>query len=362
MSLLGCVLGWIVVTIFIAIFLNLSVAGVAKTNVNVIVETQSRKDYVIAKYQLQEQEEYAYPSADLARNPRFVRGLTTTTTIPRQVSARGITEFVQYTPASQQRTGKRGIRRALIMGLDYEGKDWELEGCINDAKNMQAELRTEWGFSEFMNMTDHTRNFPPTRRNMEAALRWLTDGTGPEDSLVWHYSGHGDRQGSHDTIVPLDWDTQGQILDEQLRETVVTAVAATGACLTVIFDCCHSGTGMQLKYNWQVDRNQNTIQPMTSEPVQALPANVVLYSASLDDQDADDTTDDNSGLSYGTMTHALLTVLNRFNRRISLADLLVQAQKLIHITSQQRPQLSSEQPLDLEFLFSFVCATGKRTL
>lgn len=58
------------------------------------------------------------------------------------------------------------------------------------------------------------------------AARWLTIDNRPGDSLFFHYSGHGGRQidrsgieadGYDETILPLDFETAGQIVDDEVR-------------------------------------------------------------------------------------------------------------------------------------------------
>ncbi|MBI5905944.1 MAG: caspase family protein, partial [Deltaproteobacteria bacterium] len=84
-------------------------------------------------------------------------------------------------------------------------------------------------------------------------LAWLTDGAARGDSLVFHYSGHGsqvpDRNGAEKTdrldeiLCPYDLDWDRPLTDDDLA-AACTAVPK-GALLTVILDCCHSGTGLR---------------------------------------------------------------------------------------------------------------------
>ena len=301
--------------------------------------------------------------------------------IPRSIERKGLRP-VQQMPIHLTRKGSRPAqhmpihlvprligrkgpqRRALVFGLDYEGKDYELYGCINDAHNMHALLRDVYKFNEILLMTDHTAALP-TRNNMLKAFRWLVSDVQPNDSLALHYSGHGDlqhspqsylkRTGYDDTIVPLDWEQTGQILDDDLFKYLVLPLQGKG-CLTATFDCCHSGTGLDLKKNYQIINDQVTKMPDDDRsPVQS---NVVLYSACLDEQTADDINDETG--SYGTLTHSLLQILNLYNYSITHRTLLRQLQRVIKQTSAQRPQLSSERELRLDTPFSFICATNSR--
>lgn len=65
---------------------------------------------------------------------------------------------------------------------------------------------------------------------MRMALYWLVQGCQPGDSLLFHYSGHGSRQrnfsgdevdGYDETLCPLDFETQGMIVDDEINATIV---------------------------------------------------------------------------------------------------------------------------------------------
>jgi hypothetical protein len=84
-------------------------------------------------------------------------------------------------------------------------------------------------------------------------LAWLTAGASPGDSLVFHYSGHGsqvpDTSGDEATdrldeiLCPYDLDWKHPLTDDDLA--AACAGVPRGALLTVILDCCHSGTGLR---------------------------------------------------------------------------------------------------------------------
>ena len=61
-----------------------------------------------------------------------------------------------------------------------------------------------------------------------------------------------EEDGYDETLVPLDYNTAGQIKDDDVFNTLVTKVPA-GATLTCIMDCCHSGTVLDLPYKFVAD-------------------------------------------------------------------------------------------------------------
>lgn len=102
----------------------------------------------------------------------------------------------------------------------------------------------------------------PTKHNMRMALYWLVQGCQPGDSLVFHYSGHGSQQrdyngdeidGYDETLCPLDYETQGMIVDDEINATIVKPLPA-GVKLHAIIDACHSGTVLDLPFLCRMDR------------------------------------------------------------------------------------------------------------
>lgn len=122
----------------------------------------------------------------------------------------------------------------------------------------------------------------PTGENMMAAFQWLVSNNGPGDSLFLHYSGHGgqvkdpdgDRESGYDDTIcpgsslsfrtrppltlpdPVDFQKNGQISSDTLHRAIVSPLAH-GVRLTCIFDCCHSGTVLELPYTFRSDSQGN---------------------------------------------------------------------------------------------------------
>lgn len=87
----------------------------------------------------------------------------------------------------------------------------------------------------------------PTRRNIEDAMRWLVSDARPNDALFFHYSGHGgqmedmtgeEESGFDDTILPVDFEQAGQIIDNEMHDLMVRPLPP-GCRLTAIYDCEH---------------------------------------------------------------------------------------------------------------------------
>jgi hypothetical protein len=163
----------------------------------------------------------------------------------------------------------RQRKKALLIGINYRGQAAELAGCVNDIVDVRAVCTAllydevcvlydgAWpgSFSATDNRLGDTR---PTRANITAAFRWLVAGARRGDKLYLHYSGHGgqlpsrgssEADGCDETLVPVDYETAGMMRDDEIRALLVEPLRGTGATLRGVLDCCHSGTGMDLKYN-----------------------------------------------------------------------------------------------------------------
>ena len=111
--------------------------------------------------------------------------------------------------------------------------------------------------------TDPRGHFFPNGKNILAAMHWLV--SEPNTCNFLHYSGHGgqvkdpdgDREsGLDDTIVPVDYERSGQINSDTLHKTLVSALPQNST-LFVIFDCCHSGSAIELPYVYRSDADGN---------------------------------------------------------------------------------------------------------
>jgi hypothetical protein len=147
--------------------------------------------------------------------------------IPQLTSSRPLD--LEETPFQLVGGGTDGRRRALLIGINYQGQNGELRGCHNDVLRMQEYIQKEHGFppEDMLVLLDGGQHqHHPTRKNIIAALQALVAHSQAGDSIVVHYSGHGGlleptlqnvwKKGSADydqTIIPLDHEQSGQIRD-----------------------------------------------------------------------------------------------------------------------------------------------------
>lgn len=147
-------------------------------------------------------------------------------------------------------------KRALLIGIDNyaaESGIRELKGCRNDVERMRQTLLTGYGFPQ--EHIDTLLDSQATQAGILNALDALAEKTGPGDAVVVSFHGHGSQaldldgdeaDGWDETILPYDTSRRGalpnrDISDDELHKKFLRLRQRTNQ-LTVIFDCCHSGS------------------------------------------------------------------------------------------------------------------------
>ena len=148
-----------------------------------------------------------------------------------------------------------GRKKSLLIGINYVGSEHALNGCQQDVENIR-EFIDKQGYptdnkSQLImrddNHTDPKGPLWPNGKNILAAMAWLV--SEPGTTCFLHYSGHGGQvkdtdgtrtSGFDDTIVPYDYEKNGQIPSGILHKVLVTKLKPKSS-LFCIFDCCHSG-------------------------------------------------------------------------------------------------------------------------
>ena len=160
-----------------------------------------------------------------------------------------------------------GNRYAVLIGINYvDHKQGQLSGCHNDVWNMKEYIMNVWGYKEsnIQILMDDGYHTPPTRENILQAYRNVISQAKSSDVIFLHYSGHGGRvrdddwgeeeDGYDETLVPVDYDTAGQIRDDDLYDTLIDPLPPKCHLISVM-DCCHSGTVLDLPYKYTFGTN-----------------------------------------------------------------------------------------------------------
>lgn len=203
-----------------------------------------------------------------------------------------------------------GRKRSLLVGINYFGSENELHGCVADVHRM-LDLLNRFGFPEdersrrvLVDSPQWPKHLQPTLENMREGIAWLVADAQPGDCLLFHYSGHGGRMprsdGSpsewHETLCPVDMETEGMLLDTELFRSLVRPLPA-GCRLTCILDSCHSGGVLDLPFLF-VGTQENLASALAGEAVQMAMARNWLadWQSWQDDKDPDMLLSDVAGM------------------------------------------------------------------
>jgi len=295
-----------------------------------------------------------------------------------------------------------GKKKALCIGINYSGQQGELRGCINDANNIKRFLITQFKYKEedMVILTDDARDprAIPTQQNILRAMEWLVRDAHPNDSLFFHYSGHGgqtkdldgdEEDGYDEVIYPVDFKQNGHIVDDVMHKIMVKPLPQ-GCRLTAIFDSCHSGSALDLPYiystegkvkepNLAAEAGQGLLSAVTSyargdlggmfnsvtgliktasgngqqadkiaKATRTSPADCISWSGCKDSQTSADTQE--AGRATGAMSYAFIKSLSE-NPQQSYQQLLNSLRVILKSKYSQKPQLSSSHPMDTSLLF-----------
>jgi hypothetical protein len=257
-------------------------------------------------------------------------------------------------------------KRALLIGINYERTSSQLHGCINDAHNMKNYLVKEWEYEgdEIRMLTDDaaTDEFKPTKKNILSSIEWLIKDASAGDSLFLHYSGHGGSVYDHnsdekdkrdETICPLDYQTNGTIKDDELRKVLIDPLNR-GVSLFSVFDCCHSGTILDLKYKYKVNvtPEETDYDIFVRRKYKRADARVFMFSGCKDAQTSMDAFEE--GQSQGAMTYAFLETIEYLKEKQQPLTYWLLLRGLLTVLKdkkyEQVPQLSSGTLCDLDQL------------
>lgn len=139
-------------------------------------------------------------------------------------------------------------RKALLCGIN-EYKDQPLNGCVNDALNLQKLFHEHCGFDRDQIRLLLDRDC--IRSALYQGWHWLTDGARAGDVLVFHFSGHGtyipdqdgDESDLRDEITCLqnfDFNDPDSYLSDD-EWFALTQAVPEGVHLLILKDTCHSG-------------------------------------------------------------------------------------------------------------------------
>lgn len=238
-------------------------------------------------------------------------------------------------------------KTALLIGINYIGTSNQLSGCINDITSINDLLKTI-NYDNIIMLTDNT-GVKPTKTNIINNLISILSNANDGDTVYIHYSGHGtstydtnydETDGRDEVIVPLDFNL---IKDDELRQCINTYLKSNANVLA-IFDCCYSGTVLDLKYLYQSENNNTFSQNLKESDTKG---NVVLISGCRDDQLSSEAYISTNRIE-GAMSWTFKQTLKEKGTNISWKTLIDRMREiLINGGLDQVPQLSSGKIIDI---------------
>ncbi|KAG7440940.1 uncharacterized protein BT62DRAFT_1080460 [Guyanagaster necrorhizus] len=158
---------------------------------------------------------------------------------------------------------------ALVIGIDkyLSNEVQHLKGAVADADAVNTFLQETLSVPK--DQIKNLRNEEATRFTIETEIKRLGDNSAikKEDAILIYYAGHGAEanapsgwptaNGKIQMLVPHDFDPRGSsgsrrgqgVLDVRLSHLLADLAAKKSDNITVIFDCCHSGSGTRMEGN-----------------------------------------------------------------------------------------------------------------
>lgn len=159
-------------------------------------------------------------------------------------------------------------KKAFLIGLNYFNSPHSLNGCHNDVLRAQLELGKR-GFVFHCVLLDSsiaTSIKIDRKLILETMNKFFSQAVGG-DTLVVLFSGHGgqcdgkdtlEQDGKNECIFDANLDP---IIDNDIKASIVDNIKVAGVKIYFHFDCCHSGTAIDLPYNYTILENRTCKPP-----------------------------------------------------------------------------------------------------
>jgi formylglycine-generating enzyme required for sulfatase activity len=140
-----------------------------------------------------------------------------------------------------------GSRWAVIVGVNKytDPKMSSLRFCVPDAKLMAEVLQKKCGYAKenILLMTDDgPADLQPTKANLQKQIPTWLKKTGPRDTILVYFAGHGSVLRGQSALIPQDFESANPGLSsyrvDELRDALHDSNAAQKL---LVLDCCHGG-------------------------------------------------------------------------------------------------------------------------
>jgi eukaryotic-like serine/threonine-protein kinase len=188
------------------------------------------------------------------------------------------------------------IKKALIVGIDKYEHMPTLNGCVNDANEMERVLSSESCEFRVVSLI----NEQATRAEFRSRVKWALS---EADFSIIYFAGHGIKTDFSAHLVCWDGDDQDGVEVDSIQKAIVS-LSNEHQTVILILDCCHSGASPM-----------TGLTGATPLSMQDLPIvrgrGRVLLAACTSDQNANETTDD-SGSPRGKFSYHLIRAIEGY--------------------------------------------------
>ncbi|MBE9008647.1 caspase family protein [Pseudanabaenaceae cyanobacterium LEGE 13415] len=266
---------------------------------------------------------------------------------------------------------------ALLVGIDeYSDPVRPLMGCVNDVTAIKDYLEGR------VEEVDHLHI--QTLFNQQATYQAIVEGfrshlrqAKKDDVVLFYYAGHGSQEQTpkefwaiepdhlHETLVCYDSRSpNGKDLADKELAKLIAEVAENNPQITIVLDCCHSGSGTRDINSDVVVRqapadsrvrsldqflfSQSEIERLTSTTGWTMPSGKhVVLSACRDSEPAKEVWI--NGQRRGAFSYYLQDTLKQANGSLTIRELFKRTHALVsNKNSAQSPQLEATVPSELE--------------
>lgn len=261
----------------------------------------------------------------------------------------------KYTPPPGTRI--EGSSRSLFRDLD---------GCINDARSMYSIIMNRFEFPA--SNIDTLYNEKASRDGIEKTLNKFLASCNTGDIAFLYYAGHGSQvpnslareeaDKKDESMVPSDtWKPGVKDLRDKELAVIYNKFIDKGVKLTVIMDCCHSGSlsrgpGDPGQFRFIADANYDAKDP--SQPVppeERQGGNFLIMSAAQDNEFAQEQRDENN-IAHGAFTLAFIKALNQQSIDASALNLFTSIRAILKSNGRkQEPVLGGSPERQQQTLF-----------
>ncbi|NMF63333.1 caspase family protein [Brasilonema octagenarum] len=274
---------------------------------------------------------------------------------------------------------------ALLVGIDnYPNPNHCLQGCINDITAIEEYIKERFDKQEYQLHLQTLKDEQATRKGIIDGFRSHLNQAGQDDIVLFYYSGHGSQELApkefwqlepdhlDETLVCYDSRTEGgwDLADKELA-ALIAEVAQKNPHLTIIMDCCHSGSGTRDPMQQTKERRlpadkrerpldsfiftlddlnrllgTRKVKPEDNPTGWNIPkGRHVLLAACRDYETAKEYK--GNGQHRGRFSYFLMDTLSKANGKLTYRDLFGRTNALVRsVNGDQSPQLEVNYPED----------------